>query len=743
MEQDNKSKVLIVDDLEVNRYSLETMLAPLNITIVHADSADCALAKVLDDDFAAILMDVEMPGLNGYQTVRLIHSNKRFRNIPIVMIIASDVDNHLVNKAYESGAVDYVIKPVNKVVIINKVRQLIDLDRLHQVAKKAKTEAEESKSRLQSFLNSAGGAVIGIDLLGVITFANPKACHILEAEHHQLMRSNLQDYFVIEATNDQLNNPEQSLLSNIKKNKLLSIFKDNEDVNSYYERWITIHGKPFYVEFTYNQTVDLNGDIIGGVVMFQNIDLRIENEEKLHYLANYDSLTDLANRAYFYDSLEKEIIRSPRTIESLAVLFIDIDHFKFINDHYGHDVGDLLLQSISSMLKNSVREGDLVARMGGDEFSVILYDIDDASGMARVAQNILDKINKPMDIRGVKINISASIGIAYYEGSGITMEELLKSADTAMYSAKSQGRNNYQFFSVRMHAKVQEKKNIQIKLQQADLNKEFSLVYQPQVSLSQNKIVRCEALLRWKPQEGPTIAPDKFISIAEESGQIETLGEWVLKEVCRQISIWNALLKSQEITVAINVSVRQLTNNVFQDTLAKLLQEHSISPKQIEIEITETAMSNDYEKMVEELGKIHQLGACISIDDFGTGHASLENLRHLPLDKLKIDRSFIKDIGIDQCDEDIIKVIIAVAKKMSLELVAEGIETVDQLAFLAAEGCDIIQGYYFSKPLQPEQIILYLKNNKNVFKEEFDNYYAYLKQHQLASKSEIEMITAH
>jgi EAL domain-containing protein (putative c-di-GMP-specific phosphodiesterase class I) len=292
-----------------------------------------------------------------------------------------------------------------------------------------------------------------------------------------------------------------------------------------------------------------------------------------------------------------------------------------------------------------------------------------------------------------------------------------------------------------MHAKVQEKQNIQIKLQQADLNKEFSLVYQPQVSLSQNKIVRCEALLRWQPQDGPAIAPDKFIPIAEESGQIEILGEWVLKEVCRQISIWNALLNSKEITVAINVSVRQLTNNVFQDTLAKLLQEYRISPKQIEIEITETAMSSDYEKMVEELGKIHQLGAYISIDDFGTGHASLENLRHLPLDKLKIDRSFIKDIGIDQCDEDITKVIIAVAKKMSLELVAEGIETVDQLAFLAAEGCDIIQGYYFSKPLHPEQVILYLKNNKNLFEEEFNHYYAYLKQRKL--KTENKMTTTY
>ena len=742
MELHNKSKVLIVDDLQVNRYSLETMLEPLDITVVHADSGDAALALVLDYDFAAILMDVEMPGLNGYQTVRLIHSNKRFKNIPIVMITASDRDNNLVNKAYESGAVDYVIKPVNKVVIINKVRQFVELDRLHRVAKQATKEAEESKSRLQALLNSAGGAVIGIDLLGVITFANPKACEILEAEHDNLMQSNLQDYFLTEQTDEASKTPDSALSTGINKNKLLSIFQDYKDSNSSYERWKTIHGKAFYVEFTSNVTVDKNGNTIGGVVMFQNINQRKEDEQKLHYLANYDSLTDLANRAYFYDTLAKVIIRSRRTSSSLAVLFIDLDHFKVVNDHYGHDTGDILLKYVSAMLKSSVREGDLVARMGGDEFAVILYDIDDAVGMASVAQKILNKVDKPIDIQGTILSVSASIGIAYFEGETMTMEDLLKSADTAMYSAKSQGRNNYQFFAASMHETVREKQSIQVMLQQAVKNEELSLVYQPQVSLSKNNIVRCEALLRWQPKEGPAIGPDKFIPIAEESGQIEALGDWVLREVCEQVAKWNALIGSKEVTVAINVSVRQLTTNKFQETLAKLLETHSILPKQIEIEITETAMSSNYDKMIEELGKIHRLGTYISLDDFGTGHASLENLRKLPLDKLKIDRSFIQDIGVDQCDEDITKVIIAIAKKLTLELVAEGVETVEQLEFLAAEGCDIIQGYYFSKPLHPDKIITYLQHNKNLFKKEFEDYYIYLEKRKSMPESVVKLLTA-
>ena len=722
MELSNKSYVLIVDDLEVNRYSLEMILDPLDINIVHADSGESALSKVLNYDFAVILMDVQMPGLDGYQTVQLIHSNKRFKHIPIVMITAGDRDNLLLNKAYESGAVDYVTKPIEPIVIINKVRQFVELDRLHRVSIQARIGGDERKSRFQNLLNSTGEGILGIDLQGIITFANPKACELLDTTHDQLMQSNLQDYFLSEPEGEQSKTQGSTLSAAMNKRKLLSMIQQSEGGGAGNERWKTSKGSPFYVEFTSDVAIDKNGCTTGGVVMFQNITQRKDNEEKLYYLTNYDSLTDLANRAYFYDNLDKLIFRTQRSGAPLAVLFIDLDHFKFVNGQYGHNVGDILLQNVSSMLRSSVRKGDLVARMGGDEFAIILYDIDDANGMANVAQKILNKLDKPMDIQGTKLNVSVSIGIAYYEGISMTMEQLLKSADTAMYSAKLQGRNNYQFFAESMHEKVQEKQHIQMMLQQAIINKELSLVYQPQVSLSKNNIVGCEALLRWHPEGGAAISPDKFIPIAEESGQIEELGEWVLKEVCQHVAQWNKLIDFEGIIVSMNVSVRQLTTDKFYNTLVKLLEKHSISPKQIEIEVTETAMSTSYDKLVEELEKIHQLGVYISMDDFGTGHASLDNLRKLPLDKLKIDRSFIQDIGGDQCDEDITKVIIAIAKKLSLELVAEGVETVEQLAFLSAEDCDIIQGYYFSKPISPEKLFSYLQNNENLFADEFEEY---------------------
>jgi diguanylate cyclase (GGDEF)-like protein len=506
------------------------------------------------------------------------------------------------------------------------------------------------------------------------------------------------------------------------------------------ERWRTDSGTIFYVEYTSEVTLDKNGKNIGGVVMFQNVTERKQNEYKLHHLANFDSLTDLANRAYFYDHLRKAIARFKRNRNDLAVLYIDLDHFKLVNDQYGHDTGDALLQYVSAMLRSSVREGDLVARMGGDEFAIILYDIDDANGMATVAQKILNKVDKPIEIQGIKLSVSVSVGIAYYEGIPMTIEQLLKSADTAMYSAKLQGRNNYQFFSASMHEKVQEKQHIQVMLQQAVINQELSLVYQPQVSLSKNNIVGCEALLRWQPKEGAAISPDKFIPIAEESGQIEELGEWVLSEVCQQVAQWSKSIDFKGLTVSINVSVRQLTTDKFYNTLAFLLKKYDVSPKFIEIEITETAMSTNYAKLVEELDKIRQLGVAISMDDFGTGHASLDNLRKLPLNKLKIDRSFIQDIGIDPCDEDITKVIMAIAKKMSLDLVAEGAETVEQLAFLSAEDCDIIQGYYFSKPVSPEQLFSYLQDNENLFEEKFKEYHVYLEKRDSIAHPVVELI---
>jgi len=724
MQSDQMSKVLIVDDIKSNCFSLEYILTSLNIEIIYANSGEEALNTLLNHQFAVILMSVELSGMSAYETVQFIHGNKSFKHIPIVMLTKNEHNNLLLNKAYEAGAVDYVTTPIEPVVIINKVRQFVELDKLHRIAEQEKKKAEEANSRLQVLLNSAGEGVLGIDLEGKITFANPKSCELLDIDYKTLISSNLQDFFVFEVNEVLANTDEQNNDVSWKKSKIIT--SENNFNLSSNERWKTAKGEKFYVEYTSDEAVNSQGHVIGGVVVFQNITQRKKTEQKLHYLANYDSLTDLSNRTYFYDSLNKAILRTKRSNLTLAVLFIDLDHFKFVNDQYGHDTGDALLQYVSAMLRASVREGDLVARLGGDEFAIILYDIDNSIGVVKVAEKILSKVSEPVDIDGIKLNVSVSVGIAHYEQKTMDIDDLLKAADTAMYGAKTNGRNNFQFFETNMQEMIQEKQRIQIMLQDAIKKNELSVVYQPRVSVKSQKIVGVEALLRWLPEQGGTISPNKFIPIAEESGQIEQLGAWVFEQVCQQIDEWNKLAEFKGISVSVNASVCQLRTDKFMNFVKSMLKKYNVEPSQIEIEITETAMSDNIDVLIAELQKINNLGVCISMDDFGTGHASLDYLRKLPLDRLKIDRSFIQDIGNDDCDEEIIKVVIAIAKKMSLDLVAEGVETKEQLAFLFNEECDVIQGFYFSKPVTAESFVKYLETPETLFISEFDRFEKHL-----------------
>jgi len=717
MHSDQSSKVLIVDDIKSNCFSLEYILTSLNIEIIYANSGEEALNKLLNHQFAVILMSVELPAMSAYEAVQFIHGNKSFKHIPIVMLTKNEHNNMLLNKAYEAGAVDYVTTPIEPVVIINKVRQFVELDKLHRIARQEKKNAEEANSRLQVLLNSAGEGVLGIDLEGKITFANPKSCELLDIDYKALISSNLQDFFVFEVNEVLADTDEKNNDVSWKTSKIIT--SENSFNLSSNERWKTAKGEKFYVEYTSDEAVNSQGHVIGGVVVFQNITQRKKTEQKLHYLANYDSLTDLSNRAYFYDSLNKAILRTKRSNLTLAVLFIDLDHFKFVNDQYGHDAGDALLQYVSIMLRTSVREGDLVARLGGDEFAIILYDIDNSMGVVKVAEKILSKVSEPVDIEGIKLNVSVSIGIAHYEEDTMDIDDLLKAADTAMYGAKTNGRNNFQFFATNMQEMIQEKQRIQIMLQDAIKKNELSVVYQPRVSVKDQKIVGVEALLRWLPEQGGAISPNKFIPIAEESGQIEQLGAWIFEQVCQQIQKWNKLPNFEGISVSVNASVCQLRTDKFMNFVKSKLKKYNVKPSQIEIEITETAMSDNIDVLISELQKINKLGICISMDDFGTGHASLDYLRKLPLDRLKIDRSFIQDIGNDDCDEEIIKVVIAIAKKMSLDLVAEGVETKEQLAFLFHEECDVIQGFYFSKPVTAESFVKYLETPETLFLSEF------------------------
>lgn len=705
----NRSKVLIVDDLEINQEMVVAVIEHLDIQLFFASSGEDAVSLSAIHRFAVILMDVNMPGMDGIEATRVIHERENSKGVPIIMITASETNNDQLMKAYEVGAVDYVLKPIIPVILSNKVSQFVELERQSRLNEDARLRQMETNARLQALLHSAGGGILGVDMVGRITFANPKAATILNIHQSKLMQLHIEDFLVTDS--------EQSLsweLSTLYRFVLgaVSGFCDTE-------RWHRQDGDAFDIEYSSEPMKNAAGDVIGSVVMFQDISERKATEANLKYLATYDPLTDLMNRAYFHDSLKRAIARSRRSMKPLGVMMLDLDHFKFINDSYGHAAGDELLRIVSTRLVENVREGDVVARLGGDEFGIIIYDVENLAYITPVAEKIIAAVSSEIKLQAATVNVGCSIGILFCEDLSLDMDNVIKNADTALYEAKEQGRNNYQVFVPHMRAEMMEKRRIQMMLQRALTEHEFTVVYQPKVSLTEKKIIGCEALLRWHPKDSDPIGPGIFIPIAEESGLVVEIGEWVLNEACRQVKEWHQQ-GLDNCSVSVNVSTRQLRLDGFSRQVQNAFKLHDITPSMIELEITETGALEDQRRIISELEKIHDMGVKISIDDFGVGNASLDYLRKLPLDALKIDRSFVVDIGKNTQDEEIIRVMLAVAQTMDLDVVAEGVESVEQLRFFAENKCDLIQGYYFSRPVAVEKMTKLLQQAECVFENEFE-----------------------
>ncbi len=602
-----------------------------------------------------------------------------------------------------------------------------------QVLEQQKARLKEAKNQIQDLLHSAGEGIVCIDLLGKITFANPKACSILEIEYTELLQRRMQDFLPLNQDDIHTLNKltkayhesPQSLMQNWHANRVLFLLNSDAGFSPGISHWKNNAGTVFHSEYSCHQTIDSNGNCVGAVITFQDFSQRHQLEEKLVEFVNYDPLTNLANRAYFHMSLRQDLAQQRQTNSCLALLLLDLDHFKYINDRLGYDAGDQLLRHVVDRIKSNIQIGDLVARLGGDEFAIILHDVNKTRDAGVVAKQIIAAVAEPMQLASNEVSTSVSIGIALAEDHESTMDDLLKAADTAMHTAKKQGRNNYKFFAEHMQSEAESKQRIQIMLHQAITNEELFMVYQPKVSLSNKKMVGFEALLRWQPKQGTPIGPETFIPIAEESGQIIELGEWVLRTVCQQIKQWQTLTGFKDMKVGINVSTRQLHTGGFHDLLQQVIKENGIAPHWIEIEVTETGVLTNPEIVIKELQKVHGMGISISIDDFGTGNSSLDHLRKLPLDVLKIDRSFIQDIGVDRQDEEIIRVVVAIAHTLGLEVVAEGGETPEQLDFLANINCDLLQGYFFSKPLSALEMTALINTTDLKFLDKFVRYEEY------------------
>lgn len=429
-----------------------------------------------------------------------------------------------------------------------------------------------------------------------------------------------------------------------------------------------------------------------------------ELNERLKHQAYYDTLTNLPNRSLFNDRLSQAILHAQRGRKALAVLFLDLDRFKNINDTLGHAVGDHLLHKVASRLRQFVRKEDSVARLGGDEFTILLGSLNCPQDAGDLSNKILTSLAHPFQCNGHALHITTSIGIAVYPNDGNDTETLMRNADTAMYCAKTRGRNNYGFYAAEMHADSLDRLEMENHLRRALAREDFVVHYQPQCDIQSGRIVAVEALLRCKHQERGLVSPSVIVPILEETGLILPVGEWVLRNACSQARTWiNAGLTPVKMTV--NCSSRQFNQRNLCDKVMQILEESGLSPHLLTLEITESLLMQNSEHTVTTLHKLSTMGVHLAVDDFGTGYSSLNYLKRFPINTLKIDKSFVNDITTDQDDAAIVKAIIAMAHALGLEVIAEGVETEAQLAFLRGHSCDAVQGYLLGKPLSKEKIV--------------------------------------
>lgn len=566
---------------------------------------------------------------------------------------------------------------------------------------RAYRELRKQHEWLRITLSSIGDAVITTDENGIITFSNFETQKLLGLSEAEISGERLDK--LLSGLVDKDSNVYKIPVGEVVSQGVIVNLENNISLISNYEKKL-ISGNVAPIRN------DL-GMIIGTVIALKDITEMKKKEEILYNMEYYDSLTGLPNRSLFTDRLKMALAQSKRNKEMCALIILDLDNFKAINDTLGHSVGDMLLKQVSEKIKGYLREVDTVARIGGDEFIIIQPQIKEISDATKAADRILGKFQQPWRLEGKDYYITASMGIGIYPNDGEDPQTIFRNADTALYRAKELGRNNYQLYTESMNQKVFQRLDIENSLRRAIEREEFVLFYQPQVDINSGGIVGLEALLRWYHPDYGLVPPMEFIPIAEESGFIVTISEWVLTTACMQSKKWIDSGLDPHL-IAVNLSARQFQQYDLVEVIDRIRCNSRLEPRLLELEITESTAMQDLNFTIDVLNQLRKKGIRVSLDDFGTGYSSLNYLRQLPIDTLKIDKSFVRDITANSKEEAIAKSVISLAHKLKLTVVAEGVETNEQLLFLKKEGCDKAQGYLFSKPLPADEIEKMLRDRK-------------------------------
>ncbi len=707
-EDTDAGRILLIDDDEGTRIAVGSALRCEGYLVEEAADGIAGIEAFRRAPPDVVLLDVLMPCVDGFETCRAIRALPEGRLAPIVMITGLD-DLEWIDTAFEAGATTFFRKPLNFLMLGRRLRYIIRSKRVYDQLQASEAQLahaqriakighwEWRRSTQVAQCSRTLREILGLPVDG------PKLCFTTFLD-------------LIEPASRA--GVAREVRRSIRQGQRLKL-----------EHWIDVPGGD--AKFIHQEAEihrDARGRVTRIVGIAQDITERKRSEERITFLAYYDPTTGLPNRSLLKNLLETALKRDGGTTGNPAVLFIDLDNFKKINDIFGHDVGDSLLRDAADRLFTSLRIGDAVSRHGtkfhvidftlpgraaatrhgGDEFVVLLTDIRGADGAASVARRIAGVLSESFTVGEREVTLTASIGIAMYPSDGGTGEELLKNAEAAMYDAKAQGRNRHRFFSHHLQTKLMRKISLEVDLRQAIRHGELVLHYQPKLDLRGDRIVSAEALLRWEHTSGTLISPAEFVPIAEETGLIVPIGEWVIRQACAQAAAWQRA-GLPPLKVAVNLSAGQFVQRSLKTRIAEALRDSGLDPSKLILELTESVLVDDIDLSVDVLKQIKALGVGISIDDFGTGYSSLNYLKRLPLSELKIDRSFVGNVPRDPSDAAIINATVALAHNLDLITVAEGVENREQLDFLRGVGCDQVQGYLISRPLPARAFEVWLR----------------------------------
>lgn len=711
--------ILTIDDEQAIRESFHLYLEDYGYTVLEAENGRAGIALFEAQHPDLVLVDLRMPEVDGLQVLDYVVTHAP--DTPIIVVSGTGVIDDVI-QALHLGAWDYMLKPVQDLSVLRhaveknlersrltqenrvyqqhleeQVKKRTDqLQRANEEMRETNRQLKQSEEKYRSIFESLTDVYFQVDLQGVFEELSPSIVNNLDYQREQMLGRRLWDFFADPAQCDRL----------LGRLEQVGMVTDHEV-------WLVDRNgskRPCAITATLEQPSSGEGRIYG---VFRDITERKQAEAKIEHQAYHDGLTGLPNRSLLLDRMELALTRSRRHGYEGALLLIDLDRFKTINDSLGHGVGDQLLCEVSQRLSGVLREEDTVARIGGDEFVVLLSDVgSDTQATARKAQGIAEKIRQilsyPVRIRDHELYVTPSIGITLFPMQQEDADAVLRHADTAMYQAKLSGRNTIRFFLPGMQAEADERLVLEKDLRQAIVNNQLKLFFQPQIDAA-GAVCGAEGLLRWDHPEHGVITPDRFIPIAEETGLILPIGDWVLRTACRLITRWSAGALADSLGhIAVNVSPWQFRQPDFPGQVERILAETGADPARLGLELTEGVVIDNVADTVDKMASFKALGVKISVDDFGTGYSSLSYLKKLPLDILKIDRSFVEEVTEDESNAAIVETIIAIADHLGLEVIAEGVETRGQLEFLQEKGCKRYQGYYFSKPLPVEQFECYV-----------------------------------